>query len=141
MFRLPVILALSSLACFASCNRGPAPIKRGKLEGRVTVNGKPPSSGAVRFMTLEPGGLNVIAPIQDGRFTVSEKEGPAKGKYRVEISVPSATKRRIPNDDSPGQFIEEAPETLPPRYNSASPLVEEYDPAAPKAYDFKVTTP
>lgn len=141
MFRLLAVFSLLSLACFASCGRGPAPIKRGKLEGSVTVNGKPPASGAVRFMTLEPGGLNVIATIQDGRFAVSEKEGPAKGKYRVEISVPSATKRRIPSDDSPGQFIEEAPETLPPRYNSASTLVEDYDPAASKSYDFKVTTP
>jgi hypothetical protein len=141
MFRLIAVLTLSSLTCFTSCNRGPAPVKRGKLEGSVTVNGKPPASGVVRFMTLEPGGLNVIAPIHDGRFAVSEKEGPTKGKYRVEVSVPSATKRRIPSDDSPGQFIEEAPETLPPRYNSASTLVEAYDPGTPKSYDFKMTTP
>jgi hypothetical protein len=124
-----------------ACNRGPALPQRGPLEGSVTLNGKPVGKGLIRFMAIDPGGINVVANIADGKYHVATGEGPAKGKYRIEFSVPSATKRRIPNDDIPGQFIEEAPETLPPRYHRNSDIVRDYDPAQTQPYDFELTTP
>jgi hypothetical protein len=123
------------------CNQGPAPAKRGQLEGKVTLNGKPVANGFIRFMALDPAGLNVLATIKDGHYSVPADQGPTKGKYRCEFSVPSATKRRIPNDDIPGQFIEEAPETLPPRYHRDSTIVHDYDPDKPQSVDFQLTTP
>jgi len=125
----------------AGCTGGPAPPKRGKLEGKVTLNGKPVAHGFIRFMALDPAGINVLATIKDGQYGVPADQGPTKGKYRCEFSVPSATKRRIPNDDIPAQFIEEAPETLPPRYHRDSTIIREYDPDKPESVDFQLTTP
>ena len=68
-------------------------------------------------------------------------DGPTKGKYRVEFYVPSATKRRIPDDDNPGKFIEEAPETLPRRYNYDSAITADYDPDHPQPLNYQLTTP
>jgi hypothetical protein len=125
----------------SGCDRGPAPPKRGKLEGKVTLNGKPLPSGTIRFMALDPNGVNVLATVKDGRYSVPEADGPTKGKYRVEFSVPSATKQRVPNDDIPGQFMEVAPETLPPRYHRDSAIAIKYDPDKPQPHDFQLATP
>jgi hypothetical protein len=125
----------------AGCNGGLAAPKRGKLEGTVTLNGKPVANGIIRFMALDPNGTNAAAPIKDGRYSVPEGQGPTKGKYRVEFSVPSATKQRVPNDDIPGEFMEVAPETLPPRYHRESKITQDYDPGQPRSYDFQLTVP
>jgi hypothetical protein len=114
---------------------------RGPLEGAVTLNGKPVASGLVRFMALDPNGKNGVATITDGKFSLPSEQGPTKGKYRIEFSVPSATKRRVPNDDVPGEFMEEAVETLPPRYHRDSKMEKEFDPAKPEKYDFQLTAP
>ena len=132
-----VVLLLAMLGC-ADAPKAP---ERGKLEGKVTLNGKPVASGLIRFMAIDPNGTNVVATIADGQYSVPEGQGPSKGKYRIEFSVPSATKRRIPNDDIPGQFIEEAAETLPPRYHSKSEITADYDPAQTRPHDFQLTVP
>jgi len=139
--RPSLILLLAAIAPVLGCDRGPAPTKRGKLEGKVTLNGKPLPSGAIRFMALDPDGVNVLATVKDGQYSVPDMEGPTKGKYRVEFSVPSATKQRVPNDDIPGQFMEIAPETLPPRYHRNSQITLDYDPDQPQSHDFQLTTP
>jgi hypothetical protein len=142
LYSLPLLCLLSvASVAIPGCKTGPAPPQRGKLDGKVTLNGKPVSKGFVRFMAIDPSGHNVAATITDGKFSVPAGEGPSKGKYRVEFSVPSATKRRIPNDDVPGEFMEEAPETLPPRYHRDSTIVRDYDPDKPESYDFPLTTP
>jgi hypothetical protein len=107
---LPIRLAsgvafLVAIALAGGCKGGPKPPKRGKVEGNVTLNGKPVTSGYVRFFALDPNGLNAVATITEGKYSIPESEGLTKGKYRVEFSVPSATKKRVPNDDVPGQFM------------------------------------
>ena len=139
--RSALLLLLAASMTTVGCAHGPAPPKRTKLEGKITLNGKPVANGLIRFMALDPNGFNVVATVKDGQYTVPENEGPTKGKYRVEFSVPSATKRRIPNDDIPGQFIEEAPETLPLRYHRDSAILHDFDPDKPHSFDFQLTTP
>jgi len=134
-------LLLATAMFVFGCTRGPAAPKRGTLAGKVMLNGKPVANGFIRFMALDPNGLNAVATIKDGQYSIPTGEGPTKGKYRVEFSVPSATKRRIPNDDIPGEFIEEAPETLPPRYHRDSNILQDYDPDKPQSYDYQLTTP
>src|SRR5207247_1296271 len=113
---------LAAIVLSAGCSSSTSAPKRGKIEGKVTLNGKPITAGRIRFMAIDPNGTNVAAEIKDGEFSVPPEQGPTKGKYRVEFYVPSATKRRIPDDDNPGKFIEEAPETLPRRYNYDSAI-------------------
>jgi hypothetical protein len=129
------------LVALASCNSAPPAAKRGKVEGKVLLNGKPVANGWIRFMAIDPNGTNVAAQIKDGSFEVPAEQGPTKGKYRVEFSVPSTTKRRVPDDDNPGKFIEEAPETLPRRYNYDSTITADYDPDKPQPLSFQLTTP
>jgi hypothetical protein len=135
------LIFAAALALITACNSAPAPPKRGKIDGTVTLNGKPVASGWIRFMAIDPNGTNVAAPVKDGAFDVSAEQGPTKGKYRVEFSVPSATKRRVPDDDNPGKFIEEAPETLPRRYTVESTITTDYDPDHPQPLSFQLTTP
>ncbi len=132
---------LVAIAILPGCSSAASAPKRGKVEGQVTVNGKPVTAGKIRFMAIDPNGINAAADIKDGQFSVPAEQGPTKGKYRVEFFVPSATKRRIPDDDNPGKFIEEAPETLPRRYNYDSTITTDYDPDNPQPLTFSLTTP
>src|SRR5438128_500242 len=132
------VLALLIVELFAGCNRGPVPPKRGPLSGKITLDGKPAAKGQIRLMSLEPNGVNAVAPITNGEYHMAADQGPAKGKYRVEFSVPSATKRRIPNDDIPGQWLEEAPETLPARYHRESAITFDYDPTTTPTFGYEL---
>jgi hypothetical protein len=135
-----VLLAVIVVAN-AGCDSGPSGPKRGKPAGTVTLNGKPVAKGTIRFMALDPSGMNAASPINDGQYSVPEDQGLTKGKYQVQFSVPSNTTRKVPNDDVPGQFMEVAPETLPAKYHSASTITLEYDPDQPKPHDYQLTTP
>ena len=121
------------------CAAGLSEPTRGPFSGTVTVDGRPVASGQVRLIALDTDGVNVLIPVADGKFHVSADQGPAKGKYRVEFSVPSATKTRTPNPDIPGEWLEEASETLPPRYHRDSTITLDYDPANPQPVDYKLT--
>jgi hypothetical protein len=125
----------------AGCNHAPPAVKRAKVEGKVTVNGQPVANGFIRFMALDPKGMNSAATIKDGHYSVAAEQGPTKGKYRLEFNVPSATKKRVPNDDAPGEFREEAPETLPAKYNTQSTTVRDVDPDKPQVFDFELRVP
>jgi hypothetical protein len=135
------IAALFLGLLLVGCNQAPGGAKRAKVEGKVTVNGQPVANGFVRFMALDPDGMNASAIIKDGHYSVEEKSGPTKGKYRVEFNVPSAQKKMVPNDDVPGQFREEAPETIPAKYNTKSTIVQAIEPEKPQVLDFSLTVP
>jgi hypothetical protein len=122
----------------AGCN-APRPPKRGKLYGKVTLDGKPVAKASIRFIALEASGINVLASVNDGAYEVPESQGPVKGKYRVEFSVPGPT-RRVPNPDIPGAWLDEPSEALPPRYHRDSKHVLDYDPEDPKPYDAQLTS-
>ena len=132
---------LLGLLLVSSCDRAPPEPPRGKLEGQVTLNGKPVAKGTIRFMALDPSGFNVVADIANGRYAVPEGKGPSKGKYRVEISVPSEKKNRFENPDIPGQRMEEPVELLPPKYHRNSEIFAEYDPGSGKSYNFQLSVP
>jgi hypothetical protein len=121
----------------AGCNGGPQPPRRGPISGKVTLDGKPVTQANIRFVALEAGGVNAAAAVKDGVYEVADGEGPAKGKYRVEFSVPGP-KRRVPNADIPGAWLEEATEILPPRYHRDSKFLLDYDPDNVKPYDVEL---
>jgi len=140
MGRGPVVAALVVLMVVAAgCERTPAPPRRGKIAGKITLDGKPVAKANVRFIALEASGFNVLAPVADGVYEVSEGQGLVKGKYRIEFSVPGPG-RRTPNPDIPGAWLEEPSETLPARYHRDSQYVLDYDPDNPKPYDAALTS-
>jgi hypothetical protein len=136
-----LLLAAAAVALLVAsgCSRAPPPLRRGKISGKVTLDGKPVAKANVRFIALEASGVNVLAPVRDGVYDVPEGQGPVKGKYRVEFSVPKAG-RRVPNPDIPGAWLEEPQETLPARYHRDSQYVLDYDPDDPKPYNADLTS-
>ncbi|HEY1377060.1 MAG TPA: hypothetical protein VGF55_09715 [Gemmataceae bacterium] len=128
------------LALAVGCDGAARPPKRGGIAGKITLDGKPVAAANVRFIALEPGGINVLAPVKDGAYAVPDGQGPTKGKYRVEFSVPSAAARRIQSPDVPGAWVEERTETLPARYHRDSTFILDYDPDHPKPYDADLTS-
>src|SRR5439155_10789722 len=111
--RQPVATALAVLTIVAAgCDRAPAPPKRGKISGTITLDGKPVAKANVRFIALEASGFNVLAPVKDGVYDVPEGQGLVRGKYRVEFSVPIPG-RRVSNPAIPGAWMGEPQETLP----------------------------
>ena len=133
-------VAAAALVVVAGCSSAPPPPKRGKIYGKVTLDGKPVVKANIRFIALEASGVNVLAAVRDGVYEVLEGEGPVKGKYRIEFSVPTATVRRSPNPDRPGQWLEEPGETLPARYHRDSQYLLDYDPDDPKPFNADLTS-
>ena len=133
------IVAVVALTPAAGCSSAPAPPRRGKIYGQVTLDGKPVAKANIRFIALEASGVNVLAPVKDGIYEVPEDQGPVKGKYRVEFSVPKPG-RRIPNADIPGAWLEDPIETLPARYHRESKYLLDYDPDDSKPYDASLTS-
>jgi hypothetical protein len=138
--RLVVAALAVALVVTAGCSGAPAPLRRGKISGKVTLDGKPVAKANVRFIALEASGVNVLAPVTNGVYDVPEGQGPVKGKYRVEFSVPSASPRRTANPDRPGEWLEEPMETLPARYHRDSAYVLDYDPDDPKPYNAELAS-
>jgi hypothetical protein len=134
-------LVVAAVSISSGCTRAPEGPKRGKLDGNVTLNGKPVAKGYIRFLAIDPSGTNAAAEIVGGKYSVPDGQGPTKAKYRVQFSVPSDTKKRVPNDDIPGEFMEIAPESLPAKYTTASNITLDYDPDKPQPHDFRLTTP
>jgi hypothetical protein len=134
-----LLAALAGLCFLLGCSKPSREPPRGSIWGQVTLDGRPVPHGLIRLIALDPEGINCLATIAEGRYELPEGQGPTKGKYRVEFSVPSAHKRKVPNPDLPGQFLEEAEETLPPKYHRDSQMTIDYDPAQKRAYDFALT--
>jgi hypothetical protein len=62
-------------------------IERATVSGRVTVDGKPLSSGQIRFLpTSDKGGPVWSAWIKDGSYTTEGTRGTPVGELRVEIN-------------------------------------------------------
>jgi hypothetical protein len=128
------VVVTVATVCAAGCASGSSAPKRGRISGAVTLDGKPAAAALIRFIALESGGINVLATVRAGTYDVPEGQGPTKGKYRVEFSVPSNLPQRVANPDQPGAWMEERTETLPPRYHRDSTLILEYDPNDPKPF-------
>jgi hypothetical protein len=139
--RVAAAITLAICAAASGCqSAAPAP-KRGPIAGKVTLNGKPVAKGTIRFIAADPSGVNVAAPIEGGEYSVPEGQGPTKGKYVVQFSVLSDKPQRVPNDDVPGQFIDQHVETLPSRYHVDSTIMLDYDPEQTRSFDYRLTTP
>ena len=138
--RVTPLAALAGAVLAAAGCGAPPPPKRGPISGTVTLDGKPAARANVRFIALDPNGANVLARVTNGTYDVPAAEGPTKGKYRVEFSVPAAATRKTRNPDNPLEWLEEPQETLPPRYHRDSEFVMDYDPDAPKPYDAALTS-
>jgi hypothetical protein len=93
------------------------------LAGMVKLDGQPLTDGTLALVPLREGrGVPPIA-IVNGAFSCTPENGPAAGKYRVEICAYENTGRKVPDTDIPGKLVNESRQVIPARYNRNSELL------------------
>ena len=117
-----VVFCLTSIGC----NKGG--IQRCAVSGTVTVDGKPVESGAISFHPLEgPQSPSTGGKISNGTFDILKKDGPAPGKYQLELAGSMKTGNMIDVPGSGGaQKMEELVQAIPKKnaYPSGSEIPE-----------------
>jgi hypothetical protein len=107
------------LLCLVGCSSGDG-IRRGAVEGTVSLADSPIADGLIRFIpTGGTTGAMVDAPIKAGSFTLPQKSGPCIGSQRVEIFAFQKTGKMVVED---GEEMEEIKQLVPSRYNTRSEL-------------------
>jgi hypothetical protein len=117
-----VVLVALALAGLAGCSG------QQKVTGNVTLDGAPVDGGVISFVPKdESGGATPKGgPITGGKYAVPL----GAGSYRVEISWPKKTGRKVGTPGDPEVQMDETVEAVPSNYNSASTLSADVKPGA-----------
>jgi len=112
------------------------PVKRVKVSGTVTLDGKKVSAGNITFDAQNgqpPASLNIL----DGKY-----EGLAPvGKNKVMITATrKASAREKKASDGPGYDPNADENYLPSRYNTDSTITREVTEAGPNEFNFEATS-
>ncbi|QEG42359.1 hypothetical protein UC8_43930 [Roseimaritima ulvae] len=74
--------AVTLVGCGSAEYPGP---QRYPVSGTVTINGKPIEEGNITFRSSEEKGRSSSGAIENGKYSIEEKQGPIAGQYKVEI--------------------------------------------------------
>ena len=121
-FLLHVVVRLSLLDSARRLRR--AAKQRVPVSGSVQYNGKAIAVGGVRFIAQDQSGISTNGPIHDGKYELAADQGPTPGKYKVQITWPKKTGRKINKSEiaDPEYIEEETIEQIPPKYNRDTTL-------------------
>jgi hypothetical protein len=108
-----VALLVFSVIVTCGCSSKP---QMGDVQGTVTVNGRPLSDGAVRFIPVDGTTPTTGGTIRDGKFRVAVPVA----KQRVEISANAVDREKTPPNATNDQIVMK--KLVPARYNSESKL-------------------
>lgn len=107
------------LLALSGCSSGDG-IRRGAVQGTVSLAGTPITDGLIRFIpTGGTTGAMVDTPIKAGSFALLQSAGPCVGTQRVEIFAFLKTGKMVVED---GEEMEEIKQLVPSRYNTRSEL-------------------
>jgi hypothetical protein len=110
------VVLLAALALIPACSDGPP---RGTVLGKVTLDGQPVESGAIRFAAVDGLSPTAGAQIKDGAF---QAEVPI-GDVRIEITAPKKVGTKKAFEGAPeGGTVDLVTEAIPVRYNRKSEL-------------------
>lgn len=113
---IAVMLAVALAIAGAGCSKGPA---FGELSGQVTLDGKPLTHGAIRFLPADGNTAAAGASIIDGRYAAKVMVNTCK----VSISAPSSTPPANSGDPETAKGVIALPTNLvPPQYNVKTEL-------------------
>jgi hypothetical protein len=120
---------LSGVACGCS-NRDHA-----DLTGEVILDDTPLNHGSILLIPVDTAkGTAAGGEITDGRFSLTGKQAPRIGAYRVDIRAPKKSGREVQKAmGKPGEREEEIVEAVAPRFNSATELRVEVKPGGTTA--------
>jgi hypothetical protein len=114
--------------------------KRMAIDGSVTVNGQPVQEGTLNLIPASGStGRKAAAGIENGSYSIAEKDGPNIGKYNVQIYAyqPVGGAAPVDEDTAEGAGVP-TQQILPPQFNEQTSLeVEIVDDKT--TYDFNLT--
>lgn len=127
------LLALGCMVGLAGCDGKVSQSKRVPVKGKVTLDGKPLSTGHISF-DPQNGEPPATFDILDGNF-----EGlAAVGKNKVMItSIKKISMKEKTGIDGPGYDELSEVNTLPPRYNEKSEITREVTEEGPNEFNFE----
>lgn len=115
-------IVLFSWGCSSSGGGAAADYPSARLEGEVTLDGKPISSGTIQFVPKDANAPPVSAPILDGRY-VATRVGLGQGVAILNVEPP-ARPEVITSEYQPPPSV-----TIPDRYKGGIPVNIEGDAA------------
>lgn len=137
LFRKPssiFVLLIAAWALPLGCGpRGPV---RHAVTGQVTLDGAPLPEGHIMFIAQERTAASGHGTIKDGTIHVPAAQGPAAGRYRVEIVAwrdKGTGEVNMYNECVKEQFI-------PARFNDASELTAQIRPSGDNSFLFEIST-
>lgn len=125
MNRFLSALAVITLLLSGCGSSGP---ERAAVEGEVTLGGKPLEQGSILFRPTEgTKGPTAGGTIENGRYRITQSNGPLVGTNRIEINAFHETGRKVPKviGNPEAGLIDEVVEVVPKQYNVDSTLVRE----------------
>ena len=121
------------LAFTAFCLTGCTDSTVGIINGTITVDGVPASTGSISFAPVDGKTAPAGAMIENGEYTATVPVGTSKVEVRVPVAVGET--KIYDTDDSPIQEI--LVESLPAKYNDETELTYEVVPGrSEKNFDF-----
>jgi hypothetical protein len=132
-------LEIVALAAISGCGGGDG-LNRKMISGTVTCDGKPVPAGSILFEpeTYESG-TAVGATVRDGLFTISERDGPVPGAYKVRVYMSSgiqAPPTKGQTDRTPRPMVE----FLPEQFNSKTKLRALVSASQPNRFRFELSS-
>jgi hypothetical protein len=100
---------------------------RGAVSGMVKLDGKPIEQGSILFTPVQGVHGSVTGgEIENGRYELTGKNGPALGRNRVEIRAMRKTGKMVQKPFAPaGTLVPEKVEAVSPRFNTNTTLTVE----------------
>ncbi|HJT77340.1 MAG TPA: hypothetical protein VJ739_09090, partial [Gemmataceae bacterium] len=104
-----------------------------------TLDGQPVDGGVIVFLPDGDGKLpKAGGHIEQGKYALPARSGPAPGKYRVEIRWEKKTGKQVTRGDLAEPY-DETRQVVPARYNARSELTVDVGPGS-DTFDFALTT-
>jgi hypothetical protein len=130
--RLLMVLIAMCLSVVNGC--GPTPRV---IEGNLTLDRKPLTSGAIEFEPTEGSGRLLSAEIADGSYRITDSQAQALGTCIVRVISMQPTGRRIAAGPPapPGTMIDEIADAIPAQYNTKSTLKVDLSTAGPHNFE------
>ncbi len=139
--RYPII-CVSILALYG-CGKSES-LERFSVSGTVNVDGQPLSEGRISFLpSAGTNGPTAGGSVQAGKFNIPRNQGPAAGKYRVEIISFRPTGKTVIDDqaaDSNSQPVAVTEQFLPSQYNEKSTLTADIDKSTASKLSYELVT-
>lgn len=121
--------AAIGLALVALLGCGRADRDRVAVSGQVTFDGRPLENGQLVFEPRGQGRM-AIAQLVDGRYSIAAERGPTAGHYIVRITAARPTGEQASGGPTSGGELRDVyAQFLPAKYNEASELELQIDPA------------